>query len=419
MRLAYVCADLGIPVFGSKGCSIHVQEVIRALTTLGVQVELFTARPEGERPTGLVTIRLHPLAAPSKASTADREQAALAANRTTRSALEQAGPFELVYERYSLWSFAGMNYARAHGIPGLLEVNAPLIEEQAEHRQLVDRPSAEGVADHLFATATGLIAVSHEVAKYLERFPQTRGRIHVIPNGVNPERFPPGVLPSCPGPPGTFTIGFVGSLKPWHGLATLVEAFSLLWSSAPDTRLLIVGDGPERQRLMDDLSRRGLLEATHLTGAVGPGEIPGLLASMDVAAAPYPELPNFYFSPLKVYEYMAAGCPVVASRIGQLAELIDDGVNGLLCPPDDAASLAGAFARLRQDPHLRDRLARAARAQVLQQHTWTAVVRRILHLAGVQGDGMESLPQGHDCSPDPAARLDQTPMARRISRCKP
>jgi glycosyltransferase involved in cell wall biosynthesis len=401
MRLAYVCADLGIPVFGSKGCSIHVQEGVRALTAEGVQVELFTMRPEGEPPPGLETTRLHALAAPPKGSAATREQAALETNRTTRSALEEAGPFDLVYERYSLWSFAGMDYAQAHGIPGLLEVNAPLIEEQAAHRRLVDRPSAERVAEQVFARATALIAVSREVAEYLERFPNARGRIHVIPNGVNPDRFPPGIRPSCPSPPGIFTIGFVGSLKPWHGLATLVEAFSLLHRSAPDTRLLIVGDGPERERLAYDLAHHGLLEATHFTGAVIASEVPGLLASMDVATAPYPDLPHFYFSPLKVYEYMAAGRPVVASRIGQLADLIDDGVNGLLCPPGDAAALAGALERLRQDPQLRDRLAGAARACVLREHTWTAVVRRILQLARSQRAGIESQPQAQQgaCAP--------------------
>src|SRR5262249_55218327 len=179
---------------------IHVQEVVRALTAEGVQVDIFTMRPEGEPPPGLETTRLHALAASPKGSAAAREQAALEANRTTRSALEEAGPFDLVYERYSLWSFAGIDYAQAHGIPGLLEVNAPLIEEQAAHRRLVDRPSAERVAEHIFAMATALVAVSHEVAAYLERFPNARGRVHVIPNGVNPDRFPPGIRPSCPSP---------------------------------------------------------------------------------------------------------------------------------------------------------------------------------------------------------------------------
>src|SRR5262249_53202779 len=83
--------------------------------------------------------------------------------------------------------------------------------------------------------------------------------------------------------------------------------------------LLIVGDGPERPRLEADLCARGLRELTQFTGSVDSDEVPGLLASMEVAVAPYPKLASFYFSPLKVYEYMAAGLPIVASRIGQLA----------------------------------------------------------------------------------------------------
>jgi glycosyltransferase involved in cell wall biosynthesis len=109
-----------------------------------------------------------------------------------------------------------------------------------------------------------------------------------------------------------------------------------------------------------------------------------LLASMDVAVAPYPRRSSFYFSPLKVYEYMAASRPVVASRIGQLANLIEDGVNGLLCPAGDPVTLAAALARLRREPELRARLGRAARATVLKHHTWETVARRILHLASLK-----------------------------------
>ncbi len=87
-------------------------------------------------------------------------------------------------------------------------------------------------------------------------------------------------------------------MKPWHGLETLVEAFARLHRQAPTTtRLLIVGDGPQREWLSDTLAERGLLEAAHFTGAVDPEEVPVCLASMDVAVAPYPELSDFYFSP--------------------------------------------------------------------------------------------------------------------------
>jgi glycosyltransferase involved in cell wall biosynthesis len=382
MRIAYVCADLGVPVFGRKGCSIHVQEVVRALKARGADVELFTLRPEGAPPPGLESVRTHALAALPKGDRAAREQAALAANPAARAVLEAAGPFDLVYERYSLWSFAGMEHARDRQVPGLLEVNAPLIEEQAAYRELADRAGAERAAERAFAAATAILAVSEELAAYLGRYPAARGRVHVVPNGVDPERFLAGLRPSWPAAPGTWTVGFVSTFKPWHGLPTLVEAFDRLHRRDGSARLLLVGDGPGRADVEADLAARGLAEAVSFTGAVEPGAIPGLLASMDVAVAPYPELPCFYFSPLKVYEYMAAGLPVVVSRVGQLGQLIEHGVNGLVCPPGDPTALAEGLERLRQAPGLRARLGQAARARVLRGHTWDVVVGRIFQLAG-------------------------------------
>jgi glycosyltransferase involved in cell wall biosynthesis len=375
--------DLGVPVLGRKGCSIHVQEMIRALSRLGAQVELFATRVEGDLPSEWETVHMHQVPVRLLGDRAQREQAALDANHHLTAALEYEGPFDLVYERYSLWSYAGMEYARMAEVPRLLEVNAPLIEEQTRFRGLVNRSAAELVANRVFGGATSLIAVSEEVAAYLHRFPTTTGRIHVIPNGVDPERFPPGLPPSHPGEPGAFTVGFAGSLKPWHGLSILIDAFARARKYTPPARLLIVGDGPERTRLIEDLTHRGLRGRAHFTGAVPPSEIPGLLASMDVAVAPYPPLPDFYFSPLKIFEYMAAGLPVVASRVGQVAKLIQDEVNGILCPPGDPAALAAALDRLRVDPTLRERLGQAARQTVLQGHTWDQVAKRILRLAGV------------------------------------
>jgi ATP-binding cassette subfamily B protein len=403
MRIAHICADPGIPIFGRKGGSIHVQEVVRALVRCGAEVTLFATRVDGDTPPGLESVRLHVLPPIGKGDTAWREQAALNANEHLHRALAAAGPFDFIYERYSLWSYAGMEFARAAGIPGLLEVNAPLIEEQAQHRSLVNQVEARGVARRVFGAATALLAVSSEVAHYLNRFPEALGHVHVLPNGVDPQRFAANLAPARPRAPGTYTIGFVGTLKAWHGVDVLVDAFTLLQKNDPGLRLLIVGDGPGRESLTATLATRGLLEVAHFTGAVDPSAIPSWLRSMDVAVAPYPQLDNFYFSPLKVYEYMAAGLPVVASQIGQLATLIDDGVNGLLCPAGDASALAAALARLRADPALAARLGRNARQTISEQHTWDQVAQRILELGRQKQDDTPA--GGETASPATAKRL--------------
>jgi glycosyltransferase involved in cell wall biosynthesis len=378
MRVAYVCTDPGVPAFGTKGASVHLQEVVRALREKGCSLELFVRRAGGPPPPDLADVPVQ-LLAPSSGAGPDREKAALSANEELARALGARGRFDLVYERYALFGHGAMEHAAALGVPGLLEVNAPLIEEQAEHRGLVDREGAERASAAAFRAASAILAVSREVADRLERSPSAGGKVHVVPNGVDPRRFARSGAARI-GRSADFTVGFVGTLKPWHGLPILVDAFVRLHDGHPGARLLVVGEGPERPSLERSLEARGISRAARLTGAVPPGDVPRLLAEMDTGVAPYPA-GDFYFSPLKVYEYMAAGLPVVASRIGQLAALLEDGVTGLLCPPGDAAAFAQALERLMYDPALAARLGLAARERVLREHTWERVAARILAIA--------------------------------------
>lgn len=380
MRIAYVCADPGVPVFGRKGCSVHVQEVIRAMRRHGATVKLFANRFDGQPPRGLESVTTLTLPRPAKGDPAERERASLAANAALADVLRREGPFDVVYERYSLWSEAGMRHAWSAGSCGLLEVNAPLIEEQMQRRSLINDSLARQTAERIFAAASGLVAVSREVAEYLHCCGVDRERILITPNGVDGDRFAKPDQPARQRREDLFTVGFIGTLKPWHGLDHLLDAMERLCSLNSTYRLLIVGDGPLRPSLQAELDSRGGLLATNteLVGSAAHDEIPAWLASMDAVVAPYPDLPDFYFSPLKLFEYMAAGRPIVASRIGQVAEMIDDGVTGLLVPPGDAASLAVALHRLRSDRRLCEQLGLAAQREIADAHSWDAVVERCL-----------------------------------------
>jgi glycosyltransferase involved in cell wall biosynthesis len=382
LRVAYVCADPGVPVFGRKGCTVHVQEVLRAFLRAGAEVDVFATRFDGAAPADLAGVRVHALPPAPKGDVAERERRSLAANEDLRVLLESHGPFDLVYERYSLWSYAGMEFARDAGCAGVLEVNAPLIQEQGAHRALVHCGEAVQVAERAFAAAGVLAPVSGGVAEHVRGFLDTAGKVHVVPNGVDAARFRPDVAASRPGGAGTFTVGFCGHLKPWHGVAVLAEAFGAVNRRHPNSRLLVVGDGPEREPLLGYAAANGFADAVELTGRVDAGDVPGLLASMDVATAPYPATADCYFSPLKLVEYMAAGVPVVASRIGQIAEVVEDGVTGTLCAAGDAAELAAALERVMADPAAARRRAAAARGRVVERYTWDAVVGRVLALAG-------------------------------------
>src|SRR5829696_4505234 len=341
MKIAYINADSDVPVFGTKGCSVHVQEVLLAMLRRGDEVHLFTTRVGDETPHETTGLTVHLLPGLPRADLPARERFALATNETLRVMLEkesEKGAFDFIYERYSLWSCGGMEFACERNLKSILEVNAPLIEEHTASRTLINRGAAEEVAMRAFRSATIITAVSRQLAHILEQHPTARGRVHIIPNAVSPNRFN-AIEPEFP-KGRSFVIGFVGTLKAGHGLSTLVESFAKTIGEIPEARLLIVGHGPEKEQLDRDIGARNLGSRVHFTGAIPPESVPEMLASMDIAVAPYPPLTQFYFSPLKLYEYMAAGLPIVASRIGQIEEVIEHGQTGMLVPPGDAAAMA-------------------------------------------------------------------------------
>ncbi len=115
-------------------------------------------------------------------------------------------------------------------------------------------------------------------------------------------------------------------------------------------------------------------------GQVAPSRVPLCLRAFDVCALPFPWTTHFayYASPIKLFEYMAVERALIASNLPSIAEVVTDGESALLVPPSDAAALAEAIRRLRDDPALRQRLAARAYALVMESYTWAARAENIL-----------------------------------------
>jgi len=403
MRIAYLCADFGIPIHGTKGAAIHVRELCRALAGLGHDVRIYAPRTGGPPPPDFtIPARELPIDDDDRrlvdhlGADPDAGLTVAAAVRSMlyasgfgrRLAAELAGwQPDAIYERYALFGTAGLALARVLGVPLLLEVNAPLADEQRTFRGLAFAATARAVERDLLRGADHVLAVSGELGRWAVQQGADPAGVAVMPNAVDPDRFAVDDRLRADvrrglGVAGRPVVGFVGSLKPWHDVAALVRAVGTLHRHGVAAHLVIVGDGPERGAIEALIQSHGLGADVTLAGAVPHAEVPAWLAAMDVAVAPYAPADDFYFSPLKLYEYLAAGRPVVAADVPPIASEIQPGRTGLLYPPGDEQALADAIAASIADPARAVSLGEAGRAWVRENRTWARNAGRVVALAG-------------------------------------
>lgn len=408
MKITYLSSDPGIPVLGGKGGAVHVRAMVGAFARAGHRLVVVAPaerksawEPRAPLPAELVLMPpsaeverirwrlgdyLDGVGAPANLA---REVRRMLYELELGEALARRfrkDPPDFIYCRAALFATAALGLAEATGAPLLVELNAPLAAEQGNYRGGVLGEIAGCAEARLLRGAGAVLVVSAPLAAHARELGVAPERVHVLPNGIDAELFHPAPADPAvraahgigPGP----VIGFVGGLRPWHGIEVLPELLERLAARIDGVQLLVVGDGPLRASLEAELAQRGLRARAVLTGAVDHREIPGLVRQFAVALAPYPPLEHaFYFSPLKLFEYMACGVPVAAPCVGQIPEVIADGVTGLLYPAGDVAALGACCARLIEDRALAGRLGAAGARHVHEHYTWDRNARRAVELA--------------------------------------
>jgi len=347
VRIVCLNQDPGIGPTRKKGAAVHLAAMREAFAFLGAEVL--------------------PLDVADEARAAAELEGAL-----------KAGPVDLVYERYALGKHAAAGFTRAHGIPLVLEVNAPLAEEEARYRDGNPDETVAARDRELFGAAELIIAVSTDVARYAVERGARSERVHVRPNGVDTARFRPRAegdpVRAKLVPEGRFALGFHGRLRPWHGFQMFARAVARLLAAGEDVHVVLVGEGD----FGPPLEAEGVPDSrVSRVGWVDHAQIGPYVGSFDALPLTYDPTAPCYFSPLKLAEAMACGAVPVLPSLGDLTSAARDGVDALFYPAGDLEALVARLRGLMGDPDLRRRLSRGAVASA-QEKSWNEIASFVL-----------------------------------------
>ncbi len=291
---------------------------------------------------------------------------------------------DIVISRLDVYLFSTLVLTRIKKFPWLLEADGPGVYEGRRFFTHYKRlPWIDSFIETLnLKLADKVWLVSNASREYFEKKGISNEKMYVIPNGVDPERYNPNInnreIIQKYNLQQKVVIGFVGSFHYWHGVENLMTLIDKILSVKRDVRFLLVGQGGAKEKeLRDFVSSKGYEECVIFTGYIHHDKTPPYISAMDIVIAPYPKLDFFYYSPMKIYEYMACGKAVVASRIGQIAEIIQDRYNGMLIEPNNIDELLRRVFQLLNNQKLRESIGRSAWDTVLKNHTWENRAERI------------------------------------------
>ena len=395
MKILYAASDQTVP--GTNGGSVHVAAVAEGLAALGHEVHALVT-PGGAIAPGPV----HWIAMPPPLG---RKELRWANARAVQTIARRLQP-HVIIERYYNFGGEGIAAAAEIGALAVLEVNAPVIDHEGSTKRLLDRalivePMRRwrericAQSDLIVTPSAGILPSGTAPAKILE-----------LEWGADTDRFRPGVTGAVPFDRPADTVGvFAGAFRTWHGAIHLATALGELRARGrTDIGAVFIGDGPELPRVREAAAG---LDGVVFTGALPHAQIPACLAACDIGVAPFdagahrPLSLGFYWSPLKIFEYMATGLPVVAPAFDRIPALVEHNHEGLLYDSAIPTGLPHALAAL-TDPVLRDRLGRSARDRAVREYSWSAHCRALDAAIGkgvglrAQGSGLRAQGSGSE-----------------------
>lgn len=364
MRILFLALDVDLAK--PRGDTVHAVELARALRQLGHEVSLVVGADGPVR-------SLLPPDVPVRAIRGPDWRVIRMIRRIARDARP-----EVIYER-RFSPKIGLALRALAGTPIVLELNGILREELSHGAGLPRRPVKDRVRAAMLRRVDRFVAVSPAIGEDLVRsFGVDASRVRVVGNGVDTDRFRPIAKEAACGEAGLPTVPrvvFVGNLVAWRDFEVVLRALRMLRDSIPEAELLIVGGGTEEPRVRERVQELGLDPAVRYVGQVPPERVPLQIAVADIGLLP--ERPREVdISPLKLFEYLACGRPVVGSRVRGL-ELVESMGFGRLSAPGDEAEMAIALRGLFANEAARRAAGERGRSYVERERSWTAVAARV------------------------------------------
>lgn len=366
MRILYVAVDTPVP--GAHGGSVHALELCRSLSRRGHDVHILAPRapeiPLPSEPSGEGRLELHAIAQPwrflSWAAVSDVERCAL-----------EVAP-NVVIERFYTFGGAGVWAAHRLGIPTVLEINSPARPYPGSWRDRLDRASLLRPVHRWRRQVLSWSCAFYGASRHLLP-PDMQDRLTVIHCGVDVERFRPG-------PPRLqyeepIECVHVSSFRSWHGAEDLARVVAICAARGVDMRVTCLGTGPRWAAARALAGRAGVLDRMRFVGQVPYERVPAYLAAADVGLAPFQPAAfsalqlGWFWSPLKIFEYLAAGLTVVTIDIPELRAVLPPPV-GSFYPAGDVDALAGRLCDLAHDREVLVRNRPVARALAESRYTW-------------------------------------------------
>jgi glycosyltransferase involved in cell wall biosynthesis len=293
--------------------------------------------------------------------------------------------FHVIYARHGLASIAGALLSWLTGIPMVLELNGLLSLEA----QILERPKAVLTLTRLIETfvlqnTDHVVAVTPELKNQVcSRYRFPTNSVSVVTLGVDTRLFQPKnkarAREECHITAEIPLVCFVGNFMPWHGLTNLVECAPEVIRKFPRTLFVLVGDGPQKSDLLRLVDRLKASQNFRFPGTVPHRHVPDYVNAADVCVIAFTLARNQIegLSPLKLYEYMACGRPIVASAVSTVAETLGKYRCGVLVQPDDPHSLAQGIIRVLEDCNIAVRLGEKARKVALEYFSWRDIAQKI------------------------------------------